>query len=67
LEAGPAGFPSVTATLAATAYVLPADQGLTAGATTGAPAAAAATTPAKTASTGSTPAPPTAAATGVTP
>jgi type II secretory pathway pseudopilin PulG len=67
LEAAPSGFPAVTATLRATAYLLPADQGLTAGATATAPAAAGTTAApaASTASTGSTPAPPTAAATGV--
>jgi hypothetical protein len=66
LEASPSGFPSVTATMAATAYLLPADQGLTAGATAAAPAAAGTAPAASTASTaGSTPAPPTAAATGV--
>ena len=67
LEAAPTGFPAVTATLAATAYLLPADQGLTAGGTATGPAAAGTTAApaATTASTGSTPAPPTAAATGV--
>jgi hypothetical protein len=62
LTAGPAGLPSVSATLAATAYLLPASQGLTAGATAAAPGAAATPT-----STGAATAPPTAAATGVTP
>ena len=33
LKAGPKGFPDVDATIAATAYLLPADEGLTAGAT----------------------------------
>ena len=67
LEAAPSGFPAVTATMRATAYLLPANQGLTAGATATAPAAAGtpAAPAASTASTGSTPAPPTAAATGV--
>ncbi|MEP6954689.1 MAG: hypothetical protein ABI950_11580 [Solirubrobacteraceae bacterium] len=67
LEASPAGFPAVTATMTATAYLLPADQGLTAGASPAAPAAAGGAAPAaSTASTaGSAPAPPTAAATGV--
>jgi hypothetical protein len=37
LTAGPEGFPSVEAKVAATAYVLPEDQGLTAGATPGSP------------------------------
>ena len=58
----------MTATLRATAYLLPADQGLTAGATATAPGAAGTTAApaASTASTaGSAPAPPTAAATGV--
>ncbi|MGZ4279284.1 MAG: hypothetical protein ACXVFK_17990 [Solirubrobacteraceae bacterium] len=71
LTAGPTGFPSVTATLSATAYLLPADEGLTAGATVSGPATAAGAagaSTAKTASTaGGTPAPPTAAAAGVTP
>lgn len=66
LEASPSGFPSVTATLAATTYLLPADQGLTAGATPTGPAAAGTAPAGTTASTaGSAPVPPTAAATGV--
>jgi hypothetical protein len=65
LLASPSGFPKVSATLAATTYLLPADQGLTAGATPAAPAAAATAPAGSTASAGSTPAPPTAAATGV--
>jgi hypothetical protein len=65
LEAAPTGFPAVTATLRATAYLLPAGQGLTTGATPAAPAAAGTAPAGSTASTGSTPAPPTAAATGV--
>jgi hypothetical protein len=39
LKAGPEGFPRVDATVAVTAYLLPADQGLTAGATATAPSA----------------------------
>jgi type II secretory pathway pseudopilin PulG len=42
LKAGPKGFPQVDATVVVTAYLLPADEGLTAGAT--APATGAATT-----------------------
>jgi hypothetical protein len=41
LKAGPNGFPDVDATVAATAYLLPADEGLTAGATPTGPAAGA--------------------------
>jgi hypothetical protein len=37
LKAGPKGFPNVDATVAVTAYLLPADEGLTAGATPGTP------------------------------
>jgi type II secretory pathway pseudopilin PulG len=48
LKAGPKGFPDVSATVAVTAYLLPADEGLTAGAT-------ATTTPAATTSTGAAP------------
>jgi type II secretory pathway pseudopilin PulG len=65
LEAGPSGFPDVTATISSTAYLLPADQGLTNGASPAAPAAAGAAPAAATASTGSVPAPPTAVAPGV--
>jgi hypothetical protein len=43
LKAGPKGFPDIEATIAATAYLLPADEGLTAGATPTAPGAAAGT------------------------
>jgi hypothetical protein len=43
LSAGPKGFPQVTASLSATAYLLPADEGLTAGATAAAPAGTATT------------------------
>jgi hypothetical protein len=55
LKAGPKGFPQVLATVNATAYLLPADEGLTAGADPTAPAAGAApgTAPASTA--GATP------------
>ena len=38
LKAGRKGFPDVDATVAATAYLLPADEGLTAGATPADPA-----------------------------
>ena len=67
LQAGRGGFPRVKASVRATAYLLPADQGLTAGATAAAPATAGATTTAS--STGATPAaaPATATATGVKP
>ncbi|MCW2983302.1 MAG: hypothetical protein JWR63_872 [Conexibacter sp.] len=37
LQAGPKGFPQVDATVVVTAYLLPADEGLTAGATAAAP------------------------------
>jgi uncharacterized iron-regulated membrane protein len=37
LKAGPKGFPDVDATVAVTAYLLPADEGLTAGATAATP------------------------------
>jgi hypothetical protein len=37
LKASPKGFPNVDATVAVTAYLLPADEGLTAGATPGTP------------------------------
>lgn len=52
LAAAPEGFPKVEATVAATAYLLPADEGLTAGATPAGPAGA--TTVASTTSTTST-------------
>jgi type II secretory pathway pseudopilin PulG len=39
LKAGPKGFPDVDATVAVTAYLLPADEGLTAGATAATPPA----------------------------
>ncbi|MDX6725692.1 MAG: hypothetical protein QOK49_497 [Baekduia sp.] len=58
LSAGPKGFPQVDATITATAYLLPADEGLTAGATATTPvgtgAAAGATTASGTASPSST-------------
>jgi type II secretory pathway pseudopilin PulG len=44
LKAGPKGFPDVSATVAVTAYLLPADEGLTAGAAPAAPATGAAST-----------------------
>ena len=37
LGAGPSGFPQITATIAATAYLVPASQGVMAGATTSGP------------------------------
>ena len=45
LTAAPEGFPRIRANVAATAYLLPANQGLTDGATAAAPAAPAGTTP----------------------
>ena len=39
LGAAPAGFPQISASIAATAYLLPASQGVLAGATTAGPAA----------------------------
>jgi type II secretory pathway pseudopilin PulG len=44
LKAGPKGFPQVDATVVVTAYLLPADEGLTAGATPATPAAGTAST-----------------------
>jgi hypothetical protein len=44
LKAGVKGFPNVDATVAVTAYLLPADEGLTAGATPGTPTTGAAST-----------------------
>ncbi len=44
LKAGPKGFPDVDATVAVTAYLLPADEGLTAGATPTTPATGTAST-----------------------
>jgi hypothetical protein len=49
LTAGPRGFPQIQANVKATAYLLPAAQGLTAGATPSGPAPAASTEPASTA------------------
>jgi hypothetical protein len=43
LKAGPKGFPDVSATVAVTAYLLPADEGLTAGATPATPTGGATT------------------------
>jgi type II secretory pathway pseudopilin PulG len=63
LNAGPKGFPQMTATIHATGYLLPADQGLTAGASPIAPT----TVPTATTSTGgatSTPTPTAAAVSG---
>ncbi len=44
LKAGPKGFPDVDATVAVTAYLLPADEGLTAGATPATPTTGTAST-----------------------
>jgi hypothetical protein len=44
LKAGPNGFPDVDATVAVTAFLLPADEGLTAGATPAAPTTGTAST-----------------------
>lgn len=63
LSAAPEGFPRIVAGVAATSYLLPADQGLTNGATAGGPAPAsgdAGAPPAETASGGLSPAPATA-------
>ena len=49
LKAGPKGFPQVHATLAATAYLLPADEGLTGGASATAPGTQTASTTSSTA------------------
>jgi hypothetical protein len=57
LKAGPKGFPQVSATINATAYLLPADEGLMAGATTTGPAAAGSTATASSTTSSSTPAP----------
>jgi hypothetical protein len=56
LTASRSGFPRVKATLAATAYLLPADEGLTAGATPAGPTPAAGTPATGTGATASTPA-----------
>ncbi|HEY5144152.1 MAG TPA: hypothetical protein VII98_11700, partial [Solirubrobacteraceae bacterium] len=61
LTAGRKGFPNVSANVNATAYVLPAGEGLTAGATPAGPAAGA-TTPASGSSSPSTPTAPATAA-----
>ena len=66
LVAGRGGFPRVKASVRATAYLLPADQGLTAGATPAAPATAGATTTASATPGAASPAP-AATATGVKP
>ena len=49
MSAGDGGFPQVKATLSATTYLLPADQGLTAGATPAGPAGATTAAPTSTA------------------
>ena len=54
LTASRSGFPRVKATLAATAYLLPADEGLTAGATPAGPTPAAGTPATGTGATAST-------------
>jgi hypothetical protein len=67
LTAGREGFPSVKATLTATAYLLPADEGATAGATAAGPAGSQTPTSAPGSSgtaTASTPTPTTTGATG---
>jgi type II secretory pathway pseudopilin PulG len=59
LGAGPAGFPQITATIAATAYLVPASQGVMAGATASGPSTGSSGSTSETASTassGSTPA-----------
>jgi hypothetical protein len=50
LKAGPKGFPDVAATVAVTAYLLPADEGLAGGGVAAPPATGASTPPAATAS-----------------
>jgi hypothetical protein len=57
LAAAPDGFPHMTAKVKATAYLLPADEGLTLGATPSAPVAGASATPASSSSSTPTPAP----------
>jgi hypothetical protein len=53
LKAGPKGFPDVTTTVAVTAYLLPSDEGLTAGATAGAAPSTGTASPAGTTPTAS--------------
>jgi type II secretory pathway pseudopilin PulG len=55
LGAGPQGFPQITASISANAYLVPASQGVMAGATTAGPAAAAVSTTTTTPSSGATP------------
>ena len=57
LEAGSQGFPQVTATIAATAYLLPRDQGLSGGATSQGPGQAGSTATGSSTSTASTSSP----------
>jgi hypothetical protein len=64
LGAGPKGFPQMTANIHATAYLLPADEGLTAGATSAGPATSGTATPASGSTSGASPTP-TATVTGV--
>jgi type II secretory pathway pseudopilin PulG len=54
LKAGPKGFPDVTAKVAVTAYLLPADEGLTAGAAPGTPAGTGSAQPASTSKSSTT-------------
>jgi Tfp pilus assembly protein PilO len=56
LAAAPQGFPKVEATVTATAYLLPADEGLTTGATPAAPGSATTQTASTTSSTSGAPA-----------
>ncbi len=67
LVAGRGGFPRVKASVRATAYLLPADQGLTAGATPAAPGATAGATTTASATPGAASPAPAATATGVQP
>lgn len=65
LQVAESGFPRMSATLSANSYLLPADQGLTGGATPGAPAAGGASQPVSGSGGGASAVP--ATATGVTP
>jgi hypothetical protein len=65
LTAAPQGFPRIRAAISATAFLVPATEGLTTGATPGGPATAAAPVGGRTPSGGAGAVPPTAAATGV--
>jgi hypothetical protein len=57
LGAAPQGFPQITASISATTYLVPASQGLEAGATPTGPGASAGQTVSTSASSSSTPAP----------